>query len=341
LTKDEQYMHRCLQLAKKGFGAVAPNPMVGCVIVCDDKIIGEGYHEKYGEAHAEVNAIASVKDKNFLPFSTVYVSLEPCAHFGKTPPCTNLLIENKVKKVVVACLDPHEKVAGKGVQMLKDAGIEVEVGVLEKESKTLNRRFFVFHQKERPFVILKWAESKDGFIWSKNQSKISGPLAQLLLHQWRTEEMAFLTGKNTLLKDNPKLNNRFLGTNQPIRIVLDSHLETQNKDLFFYDQSQKTMVFNLKEEQTVGSLRFCKLEKVDVPSILNKLWCMGIQSLVVEGGAMVLEAFLKSGIYDEIRVFQSKELMLQEGVLAPKVASNFTPVLDLKDDILKINNLIK
>lgn len=329
-------MHRCLQLAKKGFGAVAPNPMVGCVIVCNDKIIGEGYHEKYGEAHAEVNAIASVKDKNLLPNSTVYVSLEPCAHFGKTPPCANLLIENKVKKVVVACLDPHEKVAGKGVQMLRDAGIEVEIGVLEMESKVLNKRFFVFHQKERPFVVLKWAESKDGFIWNKNQSKISGPLAQLMLHQWRTEEMAFLIGKNTLQKDNPKLNNRMLGANQPLRIVLDSHLETLGKDLFFYDLSQKTMVFNLKEEKMNGSLHLCKLERMDVHSVLNKLWCMGIQSVIVEGGTLVLEAFLKSGIYDEMRVFQSKELMLLDGVLAPQVHFNMPIILDLKDDVLKI-----
>lgn len=259
-------MQRCLDLAILGQGAVSPNPMVGCVIVKNDNIIGEGYHRVFGGPHAEVEAVLAVKDPKKLEGATVYVSLEPCAHFGKTPPCSNLLIEKKVAKVVVACKDPNPKVAGKGIDKLQKAGIEVEVGVLETAAKQLNKRFFCFHQKQRPYVTLKWAQTKDGFLdrlrtdEQKGINWISSEASRSLVHQWRSQEMSILVGKHTALNDNPSLTVRDVSGKNPIRILIDSQLQVQN-DISLFSEDAPTLIFNrLRNEQkgNMNGLKFLK-----------------------------------------------------------------------------------
>jgi len=245
-------MQRALDLAERGKGAVRPNPMVGCVIVHEEKIIGEGYHEQYGGPHAEVQAFASVSDPQLLAEATVYVSLEPCSHWGKTPPCANLLVEKGIKSVVVATLDPNPLVAGKGVQLLEVAGISVQVGLLEQEARWQNRRFFCQQEKHRPYVILKWAQTQDGFIARENfDSKwISGTQSRQLVHQWRAEEQAILVGKNTALHDNPRLNVRDWTGSDPIRVVLDSKLELPT-DLHLFDQQIPTLYLYYPEKRKI------------------------------------------------------------------------------------------
>ncbi|MFM8964593.1 MAG: bifunctional diaminohydroxyphosphoribosylaminopyrimidine deaminase/5-amino-6-(5-phosphoribosylamino)uracil reductase RibD, partial [Sphingomonadales bacterium] len=251
-------MQRCLDLAQLGQGAVAPNPMVGCVIVKDGLVIGEGYHESFGGPHAEVNAISSVKNLEALNGATVYVSLEPCAHFGKTPPCSNLLIEKQVAKVIVACKDPNPKVAGKGIERLQKAGIEVEVGLLETAAKQLNKRFFCYHQKQRPHVVLKWAQTKDGFLDrvrdndQKGINWISSEESRSLVHHWRSQEMSILVGKHTAINDNPSLTVRDISGQNPIRILIDSQLQVQNNTSLFSTDAP-TLIFNrLKNEKKEG-----------------------------------------------------------------------------------------
>jgi len=333
--QDDKYMQRCIQLAKKGLGKVAPNPLVGCVIVHQNKIIGEGFHAQYGKAHAEVNAIESVKDKSLLPYSTVYVSLEPCAHFGKTPPCADLLITHKVQKVTIGCIDNNTEVAGKGIQKLKAAGIDVELGILEKECKALNVPFFIFNEKKRPYIILKWAETADGFM-AGEQKQISGQYAQQLVHKWRAETPAFLIGTNTLLLDNPQLNSRLFSPKNPIRIAIDFNLKSEGRNLNFYDKSQKTIILNgLKNEQS-NAIEYIKIKDTHPQTIVNVLYSLKIQSVIIEGGKALLESFLNENLFDEIRIIKSKIKVFNKGILAPKLEQHTTVVQDLNDDILTI-----
>ncbi len=296
-------MLRALQLAEIGRGNVSPNPMVGCVIVHDDKIIGEGWHRKYGDWHAEVNAVNSVKDKSLLSTATVYVTLEPCSHFGKTPPCADLLVKHQVKKVVICNFDPFPLVAGKGIEKLQDAGIEVITGVLEAKGRELNARFFTLIEKKRPYIILKWAETADGFIAGENfeQLKISNALSHKLSHKWRSEEDAMMVGTNTALYDNPRLNVReWIGRN-PIRIVVDRN-ERLPKDLHLFDGSQETIILSN-------------------PTQLDELRNNKIQSLIVEGGTKLLQSFIDIQLFDEIRVFKSQN-QLKKGISAPILPKN-------------------
>ena len=312
-------MSRCIELAKLGAGNVSTNPMVGAVVVHDGKIIGEGYHRKCGEAHAEVNAINSVKNQELLKESEIYVSLEPCAHFGKTPPCADLIIEKKIKKVYVGCLDPFSKVDGKGIQKLRAAGVEVVVGLLEKECQELNRRFFTSVNLKRPYVILKWAQSIDGYIDKDCKPvRISNHQTEILNHKWRSEEDAILVGYNTALRDNPSLTNRLWAGKNPLRVVLDRELKLPN-DLKLYDGATRTVVFTSKEvEADLSGVTVVKIdfERGNVAAqVLSALYEMKVQSLIVEGGASTHQMFVDAGLWDEARIFVSP-VMLVNGTRA-------------------------
>lgn len=312
------YMRRALDLAQLGIGHVSPNPLVGCVVVAEEQIIGEGWHQRFGEPHAEVNAINSVKRQDSLAGATVYVNLEPCSHHGKTPPCADLLVEKKVKRVVIANGDPNPLVAGKGIEKLRAAGIEVAVGVLKKEGRHLNRRFFASIEQGLPYIILKWAESSDGFFGSAVLGKtwISNTLSRQRVHQWRAEEDAVLVGSGTALTDNPKLTVRDWTGRNPLRVVIDRNLSLP-RTLHLFDQSQPTACFNLVRNEANNNLELVKLETDSfLGSLLKNLHEMKIGSVMVEGGAKILGAFLESGLWHELRVFTSKEEM-GAGLAAP------------------------
>ena len=327
MAEHEKYMQRCIDLAKLGMGYVSPNPMVGAVIVMDSIIIGEDYHHKYGEAHAEVNAINQVisnfsDSAELLNQSTLYVSLEPCAHYGKTPPCADLIIKHKIPKVVVGCADPFDAVNGKGIEKLKDAGIEVITGVLEKQCRWLNRRFFTRVRKHRPYIILKWAQTADGFFApdDKSQYWITGLESRKLVHRWRGEEDAVLVGKNTAAIDNPQLNVRYGQGKSPIRVVIDRRLEL-NKGLNIFDQSVETLIFNEVKTAIDGKNKYIALEDFDryVPQyILYQLYLRDIQSIIIEGGAYTLNTFIEADLWDEARIFTGKT-NLKKGVKAPQI----------------------
>ena len=316
---DEQYMSRALDLAQRGLMTVSPNPMVGCVIVHDGNIIGEGYHERYGEGHAEVNAIKSVKETHLLPESTVYVTLEPCSHFGKTPPCADLLIEKRVRRVVVCNVDPNPQVAGRGLQKLRDAGIEVETGLLEELGSELNKRFFTFHQKHRPYVILKWAQTTDGFVARENfDSKwISGSQSRQLVHKWRAEEDAIMVGTNTARYDNPSLTVRDWEGKNPIRIILDRRLELA-ADLNIFDGNVPTYVFTERKEKPFSTVQYIHVDQLNPANILQALYDLKIQSVFIEGGSKVLSSFIDAKLWDEARIFTSEQLF-QKGISAPTI----------------------
>ncbi len=321
MTTDEQYMLRCLQLAALGAVAVAPNPMVGAVLVHEGRIIGEGYHRQYGGPHAEVNCLASVQeaDRPLIPNSTMYVSLEPCAHFGKTPPCADRLIHEKVKRVVVGCRDPFPEVDGRGLEKLRAAGVEVTAPVCEAEAIALNRRFFTYHIKKRPYIILKWAQSADGFLGRQGErTAISHPITNRLVHRWRNEEAAIMVGKNTALIDDPRLNVRGWPGRQPLRIVTDSHLALP-PTLHLFDGSQPTLVFNHLSSNQEGAVEWVRLEEGMplLPQMMQALYQRGIQSVLVEGGAMLLHSFIEAGLWDEARVIINTHLFLSGGVPAP------------------------
>lgn len=332
MVQHEKYMQRCNELAELGIGAVSPNPMVGAVVVFDDKIIGEGYHHKYGAAHAEVNAINQVisnfsNSSDLLKQSTIYVSLEPCAHYGKTPPCADLIIMHQIPKVVIGCRDPFNQVDGKGIEKLKNAGINVTVGVLEKECQWLNRRFFTRVQKHRPYVILKWAQTADGFFAPDDNSQhwITGVESRKLVHQWRSEEDAVLIGKNTAAIDNPQLNVRYAQGRAPKRIVIDRKLEL-NQNLNIFDQSAETLIFNEVKTDIDGKNKYIALEDFDryVPQyILFQLYLQDIQSVIIEGGARTLNSFIEADLWDEARIFTG-EKELKRGVKAPEVRGKIT-----------------
>jgi len=321
----QNYLQRCIDLARLGAGSVSPNPMVGSVIVCDDKIIGEGYHKVFGQAHAEVNAINQVFEshtnaKELLKRSTIYVSLEPCSHFGKTPPCADLIISNEISRAVIGCRDPFEQINGNGVEKLKNAGIDVVEGILTQQCIDLNKRFFTRIQKQRPYIILKWAQTADGFFAPADRSQkwISSQSARQLVHQWRTEEDAVLVGKNAALADNPRLNSREWPGRNPIRIVIDRRLELP-KDLNVFDQSQDTIIFNEKKTDLVDRIKYLELEDFDnlLPQLIAyQLYLMDVQSLIVEGGAETLDLFIKAGLWDEARVFTGPQNW-NSGIPAP------------------------
>ena len=324
-------MHRCLTLAKLANGNVAPNPMVGSVLVYNDRIIGEGYHQQYGKAHAEVVCIASVseEDQHLIPESTIYVSLEPCAHFGKTPPCADLIIEKKISRVMVGCRDPFSEVNGKGIEKLRQAGIEVEVGILEKECKELNRRFFLFHTEHRPYVVLKWAQTADNYIAhdSAARLRISNEFTARLVHKWRSEEMGIVVGTNTAMNDDPELNTRLWPGKSPVRIIVDMNLRLPEW-LKVFDGFIPTIVFNkhkhslpfekISAYELAGVQYYQITEDVSlVHQVLNGLYQSGIQSILVEGGAQLLQSFIDGNLWDEARVITNELLLIGQGLPAP------------------------
>ena len=310
-------------------GNVSPNPMVGAVIVHNDKIIGEGYHRQYGEAHAEVNAINSVRDSALLSESTIYVNLEPCSHFGKTPPCADLIAEKKIPNVVIGSIDSSSKVCGRGIAKLKNAGCNLTVGVLENECRNLNRRFFTFQEKKRPYVIIKFAQSVDGFIdifrqdfEKEKPARISNDLSQSLVHKWRSEESSIVAGTETIFKDNPRLNIRNWTGKNPERIVLDKK-NRLNKSLNVFDQTQATIVFSEKEINSKNNLHFIKIDSdfYNLQSILTELYHRKIQSIIVEGGTKLIDSFVEQNLWDEARVFIGNKSLFN-GVEAPKISGN-------------------
>ncbi len=323
-NSDEHFMSEAIRLAEFGKSNVAPNPRVGAVIVHNHQIIGQGYHAYYGGPHAEVAAINSVEDKEILKESTIYVTLEPCSHHGKTPPCADLIINHQFKRVVIGSKDPFPLVNGKGIERLKAAGIEVFTGVLEEECDFMNRRFLTFHQEKRPYIILKWAETADGFIdydrTDENERQvhwISGPESQKLVHQWRSEEQGILVGWKTVLNDNPRLNVRLVEGKNPIRIVLDPQLQAP-KDSFIYDSSQNTIIYNKIKDELGKNLQFTQLKSSTFVGILEALYKQGIISVLVEGGQFTLTQFITNNKWDEIRRFKS-EKRFYKGINAPQI----------------------
>lgn len=322
-NEEEKYMFRCLQLAKKAAGFTAPNPMVGAVLIYNDTIIGEGYHQQYGGPHAEVNCINHVKqeDKRLISSATMYVSLEPCAHYGKTPPCADLIIKHQIPKVVIGCRDPFAEVAGRGIEKLKKAGVNVITDVLESECRWLNRRFFTFHEKKRPYVILKWAQSKNGFIAAEGgkRLKISNAYSDRLVHKWRSEEAAIIIGTNTARIDNPRLTNRKWTGLQPLRIVIDNNLSL-SKALSFFDGAIKTIIFNSRKNELDGNTEYIKLDfTIDIiKPLLTELYKRNILSLIVEGGANFLQQFIQWRLWDEARIITA-EKRIPNGLAAPAI----------------------
>lgn len=318
-------MQRCLQLALNGIGNVAPNPMVGCVIVHNNTIIGEGYHQQYGGKHAEVCAIDNVNDKSLLSESTLYVNLEPCNHFGKTPPCADLILDHKIKTVVTGIKDPFSKVNGGGIKKLKDAGIEVIENILENECKQLNRRFLTFTILKRPYIILKWAQSADGFIaplqQNENNRWISNAYSQKLVHKWRSEEAAILIGANTALKDNPRLSTRLWQGKNPIRVLIDKNLKTPVEHFIFTEAGNTIVICN--EESKEKTIEYCKVDfnKNVLKQLIEVLHKRNIQSIIIEGGFKTLTQFINEGLWDEARVFIATEKNLGKGIPAPKIST--------------------
>lgn len=337
MTSDELFMKRALQLARLGIGQVSPNPRVGCVIVHNQAIIGEGWHQKYGEPHAEVNAINTVLNQALLKESTVYVTLEPCSHFGKTPPCADLLVRHQVKKVVIANIDSNPLVGGKGIEKLKAAGIEVVTGVLDKEAHDLNTRFFTYIDKQRPYIILKWAQTADGFISRTNYDSkwISNEFSRQLVHQWRTEEDAVLVGTKTAAHDNPKLNVRDWSGRDPVRIVIDRFLRL-HQSLHLFDGKQKTLCYNVMKHEEHHNLSLIRLDEKDfIPALIKDLYKQKIQSVIIEGGAQTLSLFIESGLWDEARVFESPRTF-GTGIPSPHLNGTLCEEQRISTDTLKI-----
>ncbi len=335
-------MRRCIALAQNGLGTTYPNPMVGSVIVYNNKIIGEGWHKKAGEPHAEVNAVNSVQDKSLLQKATIYVSLEPCSHFGKTPPCCDLIIKNKIPNVVIGTVDPNIKVAGNGIKKLIEAGIHVTIGILENECNELNKRFFTFHQKKRPYIVLKWAESQDGFIaplqkLEKKPVWITNTYSRQLVHKWRTEEQAILVGTQTVIDDDPKLNARDWYGNNPIRLVLDQNNRIPEENTVF-DNQIKTIVFTksgnaINKENTIFEV--VNFNQNIASQIVQILFQHQIQSVIIEGGLQTLQTFIDANLWDEARIFTGK-LTLEKGINAPQISKSIYKKKWISDDELII-----
>lgn len=339
MNYDERYMHRAIQLARNGQIFASPNPMVGAVIVYNDTIIGEGFHHRCGEAHAEVNAVASVSHPELLPHATIYVTLEPCSHYGKTPPCAQLIIDKKIPRVVIGCLDPFEKVSGRGVKMLQDAGIEVIWGVLENECKELNSKFITCHTKQRPFITLKWAQSSDGFIdhhrthQTPNAIKISTPITSCLVHKLRATHDAIMVGSSTVIKDNPSLNCRSWNGNNPKRIVIDRQAKLHNTANIFNDKLSPTIYFTSKIRKELP----CDVEQILVDTnsslceIMRILYNKGITSVLLEGGASLLQNAIDNNIWDEAQVEISPITLCKKGSINAPIL-NIMPYKSLEID---------
>ncbi len=326
MNEDEKYMARCLQIAQNGISHAAPNPMVGAVIVHNHRIIGEGYHICCGKAHAEVNAINSVKDEALLRESTIYVSLEPCSHYGKTPPCADLIIRKQIPRVVVGCIDPFAKVSGRGVQKLRDAGIEIKVGVLEKECLELNRRFMTFNKLKRPYITLKWAESANGYMGTEEAPcMMSSPITQMITHKRRAEHKSIMVGRRTALIDNPSLTVRSWVGENPIRLVIDRTLSLPSS-LQLFNGQVPTIIFTEKEVVSQENMEYVKIDFNEdiIPQILQELYNRNIQSVLVEGGRILLESFLKARLWDEIFI-EKTPVVLPSGVKAPQLYMQEVP----------------
>ena len=346
MSLDATYMRRALQLAKNGLGSTAPNPMVGAVIVYKNSIIGEGFTSTYGGPHAEVNAINSVKDKGLLSKAILYVTLEPCSHHGKTPPCVDLIVKYKIPKVFIGVLDPHDKVAGKGIKRLKEAGCNVTVGVLTKECEAHHKRFLTFHKKQRPFIVLKWAETRDGFIAPEKNKRspdaqpywISNTYSRQLVHKWRSQEQAILVGTNTVLHDNPMLNVRLWAGKSPSRIVLDKDLKIKG-NYHILDKSVKTIIFTAVEYKSqwlngidYEVIDFTKNRPQQICEVLHK---HNITSILIEGGAMTLQSFIDANLWDEARVVTGK-INFGDGLKAPEFSGNIVRTVEVGADIITI-----
>lgn len=336
----KQHIQQCLELAQKGKGRVSHNPMVGAVLVHNERIIGQGWHERYGHAHAEVNCLSAVADadKALIPESTMYVSLEPCAHHGKTPPCAERIVAEGIKHVVICNTDPHDKVAGKGIQILKDAGIEVTTDTLADAGRWVNRRFFCFHEQKRPYIILKWAQTQDGFIAPADKSRfaITNTKSNRLVHKWRTEEDAIIVGFNTACNDDPQLTARLWDGENPLRIVIDKNLAlTKNYKIF--NQDAETWILNNSKNTIEDNIHYIQMDfSKDIrPQLLQNLYEDGIQSLIVEGGAVLLNSFIQAGVWDEARVFIGNKLIVS-GVSAPEL-NNATHVKQMMQDADQLN----
>ena len=323
---EEQFMRRAIELARFGMGNVSPNPMVGSVVVYKGQIIGEGYHRRYGGPHAEVNALASVKDKSLLRDSTIYVTLEPCAHYGKTPPCADLIVSSQIPRVVVGTIDPFAKVAGRGIEKMRQAGCEVIVSFLEEECIQLNRRFFTYHQAKRPFIILKWAQTIDGFLDIERTAEnygqptwITNDVSKIAVHKMRTDEAGIIVGTNTALKDNPALTVRDWAGSHPVRLVIDRTLRLP-ANLKLFDQSTPTIIYTSQDVESKPNLEYVKLhfDGTELMQMLTDLYHRGIISLVVEGGRTLLTSFINKNLWDEARVFTGEKLFLK-GIEAPKL----------------------
>ena len=336
-----KYIRRCIELAKNGFGNTYPNPMVGSVVVYNDEIIGEGWHEKAGLPHAEVNAIKSVTDASLLKRATIYVSLEPCSHYGKTPPCADLIIASKIPNVIIGTIDPNKKVAGSGIKKLLDAGCKVTVGVLEEACINLNKRFFTFHQKKRPYLLLKWAQTQDGFIAPDSQKKgepfwITNNFSKQLVHKWRSEEQAILVGTSTAIKDNPQLNVRLWEGKNPVRVVIDRALRISASS-YLLDNTSKTIVFTEKNTISTENTIYETIDfsKNIASQICEVLYQHNIQSLIVEGGSKTLQTFIDGNLWDEARVFTGNK-QLYQGLKAPEFNNKPFSKEKVKDDTLTI-----
>ncbi len=343
MNQHELYMQQCIELAQKGAGSVSPNPMVGCVIVHGGKVIGKGFHEKHGQAHAEVNAINSVLDKELLKESTIYVSLEPCAHFGLTPPCSDLIVRMKIPNVVIGAIDSNEKVAGKGIERMRNAGIEVTTGILGNECRELNKRFYTFHEKKRPYIFLKWAETTDGFIDFPRTSRefgqpswITGQKALVKVHEMRAAEDAILVGTNTALKDNPSLTVRHCPGKNPLRLVIDNRLQLPG-NLNIFDEKVPTVVFNSLVSKSKENLELVKInfENGVEKQILEYLFQRNILSLIIEGGRKTLESFIEKGFWDEAYRFVGNK-QFEKGTRAPKIGGKLIRTENFDDDKLFI-----
>jgi diaminohydroxyphosphoribosylaminopyrimidine deaminase / 5-amino-6-(5-phosphoribosylamino)uracil reductase len=317
------YMHRCLQLADLGAGYTAPNPLVGAVLVHNGRIIGEGHHQQYGGPHAEVNCLLSVAtaDRLLIPFSTLYVSLEPCCHYGKTPPCTDLILREKIPNLVIGCRDPFPEVNGKGIEILKANGVKIEYPVLENLSMEKNRRFFMFHLQKRPYVILKWAQSANQMMAAKTgrQIRISNKFSDRLVHKWRSEEAGILIGTETALLDDPELTTRLWPGKNPVRIVLDRERRLPDS-LKIFDEKIPSIILNGKIERQSANLLYKKIDglRFDIPAVLSALHASHILSILVEGGAKLLQSFIEADIWDEIRIIANQEMEIGDGISSPK-----------------------
>lgn len=320
---DEIFMQRALDLAQLGVGFVSPNPRVGCVVVYDNKIIGEGWHKQYGGPHAEVNAINAVEDKELLRESTVYVNLEPCSHHGKTPPCVDLLLQHHVKRVVIANVDTNPLVSGEGIKKLRDAGIDVTTGVLSKEGRELNKRFFHFVEHKQPYIILKWAQTADGFVAQENYDSkwISNALSRQVVHKWRSEEDAILVGTKTVFYDDPELTVRDWSGRNPVRIVIDRFLKLSEKKKLF-DRSVRTIVYNVLKHEEHENLQLIRLSEENfLEELVNDLYKQKIQSVIVEGGSFTLQSFIDSGLWHEARIFTATRTF-GKGIKSPTLRGN-------------------